>query len=200
MSKLTTSKKFSIDWFSPHIPDWEKWLAVFKGRDNLRFLEIGCFEGRATVWLLENILTGENSKIDVVDLFEGGMEAGDFEVYYNPEVLEYFDYNIEPFIEQVVIHKGLSGEVLREFRPGKDQFDFIYIDGSHRSPEVLEDSVLCWRLLKPGGFMVLDDYRLKRYSDPLLNPKVAIDVFNMVFSNQFSLREERGGQMCFQKK
>ena len=37
-------------------------------------------------------------------------------------------------------------------------FDLIYIDGSHSAKDVLLDSLLAWRLLRPGGAMVWDDY------------------------------------------
>ena len=37
-------------------------------------------------------------------------------------------------------------------------FDLVFIDGGHKSDEVLQDAVLCWPLLKPGGVMVFDDY------------------------------------------
>ena len=49
-------KHFTTEWFKSHIFVWEQALQGFKNKPNLNFLEIGCFEGMATVWLLENIL------------------------------------------------------------------------------------------------------------------------------------------------
>lgn len=66
--------EFKHDWFSVHIPIWKKELKVYKNKPNLHFLEVGCFEGRATRWLLENILTNKSSKITVIDTFEGSIE------------------------------------------------------------------------------------------------------------------------------
>ena len=44
-------------------------LPVVDGdKDDLRFLELGTAQGGASVWLLENILTGNNSKIYTVDV------------------------------------------------------------------------------------------------------------------------------------
>ena len=37
-------------------------------------------------------------------------------------------------------------------------FDLVFIDGGHGSHEVLQDAVLCWRMLKPGGVLIFDDY------------------------------------------
>ena len=39
-----------------------------------------------------------------------------------------------------------------------ETYDIIYIDGSHATSDVLEDAVLSYRLLKPGGLLIFDDY------------------------------------------
>jgi hypothetical protein len=46
---------FTVDWFSRHLPVWNEVLMPLRGRP-LRALEIGCFEGAATTWLLDNVL------------------------------------------------------------------------------------------------------------------------------------------------
>jgi len=38
---------FSSDWFTHHIPAWEQHLAHLRGRSDLRYLEIGVYEGRS---------------------------------------------------------------------------------------------------------------------------------------------------------
>jgi predicted O-methyltransferase YrrM len=56
------------------------------------------------------------------------------------------------------------------------EFDLIYVDGSHLGLDVLVDAALSWRLLRPGGTMVFDDYLWNdRGDDPLLRPGPAID-------------------------
>ena len=63
-------KHFSSAWddFTMNIPAWQHYLTKkFKGKDNLRFLELGTAQGRATVWLLEEILTGKNCHIFTMD-------------------------------------------------------------------------------------------------------------------------------------
>ena len=49
--------KFTTDWFTNRIPLWEKILAPLKGKQGIHYLEIGVFEGRSAIWMLENILT-----------------------------------------------------------------------------------------------------------------------------------------------
>lgn len=41
----------------------------------------------------------------------------------------------------------------------KEQYDFIYIDGSHQSMERFADVLLAWPLLKSGGILGINDYR-----------------------------------------
>ena len=87
-------------------------------------------------------------------------------------------------------------------------FDFVYIDESKGSADILEHSVLAWRLLKTGGVMIWDDYRwpgcLKHrdfckpadYANP---PRIAIDAF---LQTHFERLEElsRGVQVIVRKK
>jgi predicted O-methyltransferase YrrM len=54
--------------------------------------------------------------------------------------------------------KGQSSEVLLELLREDMQYDFIYVDGSHRSFDVYLDLFLAWKLLRKGGVMAIDDY------------------------------------------
>ncbi len=50
-------------WFYDNntVQDFENGLAEFKGKKNLKFLQIGVFTGNASAWLLKNILTDPTS-------------------------------------------------------------------------------------------------------------------------------------------
>lgn len=145
---------YQIDWFSRNIPYWTKYLSRFKGKPNLRFLELGCFEGKATTWLLQNILTDVTSKIIVVDTFEGSPEfVGTF--IKNELIEPHFKENIAEYGDKVEIWKGRT-ELIDKV--DYNQFDFIYIDASHRAIDVLHDGVMSFNLLKPGGSIIFDDY------------------------------------------
>lgn len=54
--------KFTEDWFSGNIPLWTEVLAPFKGKPDIHYLEIGVWEGRSAIWVLENILTPYGQK------------------------------------------------------------------------------------------------------------------------------------------
>ena len=189
---------YSADWFSVHIPNWEKWLDKFTVAKYPMFLEIGCFEGKATTWLLDNFpLCG----VVTIDMFGGGMEDGDKGEFFSKDAEKNYLENVLPYGSRIRTMKGASLNhlvYLNWKNEGNEVFDFIYIDGSHRSIEVLQDSVLAWGLLKEGGVMVWDDYTLDRYGDKKLNPGMAIDAFLAIYEGKYKLIEI-DKQVCIEK-
>ncbi len=176
---------FTCDWFSNNIGNWQKLLAEYIGKDDLNFLEIGCFEGKATHWICRNILTGNNCRIRVVDTFGGSMEHKDRNFSFNG-VKERFIENTKEYEAMIDIYQMESQKMLREVNA--PIFDFIYVDGSHTAPDVLEDAILAWRLLKPNGIMIFDDYAWDAYkSEPEKNPRLAIDSFLAVMKGKYEL-------------
>lgn len=162
------------------------------GKPGLRFLEIGCFEGRATLWLLENVLTDPTSRIDVIDTFEGSPEFEEMGV--DGQTLGRFTHNVAPHADKVTVLPGLSGEVLRTLPPTKT-YDFIYVDGSHVAADVLTDAVLSWPLLKQMGIMAFDDYLWSVPGGEHERPGIGIDAFRTVFESRIALIFE-GAQLA----
>jgi predicted O-methyltransferase YrrM len=192
--------KFRYDWFSGKKGNFAVYLKKFKGKPNLRFLEIGPFEGMATLWLLENILTGPDCNITCIDTFEGNCEHK----IRNIDISNLFDIfigNIEKYEDRVTIIKGKSQEELRKDELRFPIYDFIYIDGSHKASDVLEDVVLGFRLLKKEGIMIFDDYEWKflgRKKYDIDSPRIAIDTFLSVFEGQYRLLS-KGRQVIIEK-
>jgi hypothetical protein len=172
---------FTSDWFSPDIPVWQKAMEPYRGKPRVHYLEIGAYEGRSAVWMLEHVLTDPTSRATVIDLFDGPFEAR-------------YRANIEKTgaAERVTTIKGFSQIAARSLP--MNSFDVIYIDGSHSQDDVLEDAVACWRLLKPGGILIFDDYWYAgehEASNPADSPgdfpKVAIDAFCQCFRRQLTV-------------
>ena len=63
--------KFTKDWFSWAPPVWEHLIPMLPERK--KFLEIGAYEGRATTWIVENMME-DGGEIVCIDTWEGGEE------------------------------------------------------------------------------------------------------------------------------
>lgn len=185
--------KFTQDWFYYHIRQWEEDFGYLRDEPRLRFLEIGCFEGRCTCWLLDNILTHETSTITCIDPFE---------FMDHPKQEEYFDFNIEKtgVAHKVTKLRGYSQNVLGLLP--SESYDFIYVDGSHSVEDVLQDAVSAWRLLKRNGVVVFDDYELEtifpRSFFGLVLPRPAIDAFLATFKHRYEMIH-KGWQVAIRK-
>lgn len=166
---------FTADWFTWNVPVWREVLALYRGRPGVRYLEIGAYEGRSAVWMLENVLTDPTSNLTAIDIFDGPYEAK-----YRANVAK------TGAADRVTTIKGPSQIEARKLP--LESFDIVYVDGSHDKPDVLEDAVLCWRLLKPGGLLIFDDDRWGGWVNPgnasdapTDFPKAAIDAFYQCF-------------------
>jgi predicted O-methyltransferase YrrM len=187
--------RFTVDFLSPATErHWREDLAPLASVPGLRAVEVGCLEGRTTLWLLANVLNERSSHITCIDTFDfegqGVASASPIELFQTGDDIESrFDHNIALAGESGRVTKmiGRSQEILRKL-PG-ESFDFIYIDGSHRTADVLEDGVLAWGLLKIGGLLTFDDYQWKPQGDTerLYSPARAIDAILDIFGPQLKL-------------
>jgi predicted O-methyltransferase YrrM len=182
--------RFTADYFSMNIESWECDLARFAHKPQLNFLEVGSFEGRSACWLLENILTDDSCTITCIDTFDfagqGIVHLQDAGVE-SMSIEERFDYNINAAGGTHKVRKlfGCSQEMLRSLP--FSTYDYIYIDGSHKAVNVLEDAVLAWPLLKKGGMLNFDDYYFELDPNPINRPRMAIDAFLSVYEAHYKL-------------
>ena len=161
---------FTTDWFCGNEKHFSKYLAHLEDTP-CRILEIGCHEGRATVWLLENIATHPDATVHCIDVLEQASFRRNILASRSPE--------------KVRLEIGLSRNLLQSCP--ENAFDFIYIDGGHRTIEVLEDAVLSFRLLKRGGVMGFDDYKWKDRASPDGTPKPAIKAFLNIYRRKITV-------------
>lgn len=167
--------RFTYDWASQHTGAWRRELAHLAGQPAVRGLEVGCFEGQSACWWLENVLTHPTSALTCVDQFGTPMGS-----VYLRHYERHFDHNVAASGAGHRVTKliGLSQVVLRTLPPSS--FHFAYVDASHRVGDVLQDAVLVWGLLQPGGIAIFDDYDL--IEDAALGlqaraPRLALDPF-----------------------
>lgn len=170
MSDLMPS--FTSDWLTKQLWQFERYLTPLAGRP-CRLLEIGCYEGRTTCWLLDNLIRHPEASLLCVDIYEQPLFTENMKTAANAD--------------QMTLLLGPSRDVLRTVGPPAS-FDFIYIDGGHGTVDVIEDAVLAFRLLKIGGVIGFDDYKWK---DKTLKhegyPKPAIDAFLKLYDRKVDL-------------
>jgi len=159
--------------------NFEQFLLPLAGKEWLRFLQLGCFTGDASVWMCENVLTGEHSWLDDVDTWAGAPNEPiqtqmDFEDVYAT-------YLAKTEGLPIVVNRKTTTEYLLDYdnavmRPSF--FDFIYVDAHHTSASAFLDSELSWPLLKPQGILAIDDYEwLHPDGVDIHAPKIGIHMF-----------------------
>lgn len=179
--------EFSEDWFTRNVAVWERLLASLRERPQLRYLEVGTFEGMSAIWILKHVATAETSLVEGVD------------PYFDETVHQRMRRNLERSgaSHRFKLHRGLSAEVLPRLTPAS--YDLIYIDGSHTADDVLADAVLCWLLLKPDGLLVFDDWQFDPSLPAELRPTIAIDAFVTAYRRRLEL-VHRGYQVVVRKR
>ena len=185
-----TEYQFTKDWFQWAPEVWTQLIPMLPERaeEGRCFLEIGSFEGRSTVWIMENMMQ-DGDEIHCVDTWEGGEEHSAEDM---AAVEKRFSHNIgvavNKFPDRVAIwQKGTSTRNLAGIiqYEGEGGFDFIYIDGSHQAHQVLRDAVNADAHLRAGGILAFDDYRWGSHLRD--TPAPAIDAFLRCFEGRYEL-------------
>jgi predicted O-methyltransferase YrrM len=149
-----------------------------KGKPNLTYLEIGPYEGRSFFWVMDNILTHPSSRAIAIDTFDKIFDS-------DPEKVFLENARRSGHLSKIKVLKGFSQEKLRQLT--LNSVDLIYVDGDHKSKGVLMDAIFSWDLLKEGGILIFDDYKLD-YNLPMeLRPEFAIDVFLNLFRDELQI-------------
>lgn len=147
------------DDFTMHIVNWQSFLSRFDGQPNLNFLELGTAQGRATVWLLENVLNTPNSKISTVDMkhLMPVVKPSLREKLDNQDIVIDCLENLAPYLTTNRC-KFVESTTDQFFKNNTDQFDFVYVDASHDPDQVLRDAINSFDVVKPQGLILFDDY------------------------------------------
>jgi hypothetical protein len=185
---------FSVNTFTPRIPSWTRHLGEFRGKPGIHYLEIGTFEGRSALWMVENIFTHPTSKLTIIDAFQ------------------------EHSHKRFLANMALSGEagrftVLAGYSTHKirevpfNSIDVAYIDGSGKGVVMLGDIVNTWNVVKVGGVIVISRYALTpelrraagiRPGEP--GPHEAIDAFLKLYAPYIDVMEFQRNQVFVRKR
>lgn len=174
---LSLPGRYTQDWFSYHEAHWLEHFGHLAGRPGLQAVEVGSYEGRSACWMIQHLLTGKDSRLICVEPFQG---------YEGQE--QNFDYNtrVTGCADRIVKLRGRSQQVLPFL--AEESFDFIYVDGSHMTWDVLQDAAMCWRLVRLGGILVFDDYEHPLFPDSFdMSAGPAIRAFLSLISGKYEL-------------
>jgi predicted O-methyltransferase YrrM len=166
-----TEPQFTEDWVTEHTGLWRMLLNDFAGQPHVHALEIGSYEGRSSIWFLENILTDPTSHLTCVD----------------PFFRDVFVENLRPYESRVSWIRQYSHIALRQLP--LQSYSFAYVDGEHTAPAVLEDAIITFRSLVAGGIMIFDDYRWRSEHPDIREtmPGLGIDSFLSVFKREIEV-------------
>lgn len=183
---MTVERKWP-DWFTGGYAEeaFIRHLLPLAGEDNFHALQIGAYSGDASEWLLSNVVTAHGSWLVDVDTWQGSMETAHGRIDFSA-VEDFYKERMKEF-RLVGRYKGTSDEY---FSLTPSPFDFIYIDGSHETEQVLRDAVNADRFLNVGGMIAFDDYRWWEYGNERNVPGPAIDAFIRCFENRYVVLEQ----------
>jgi len=136
--------------------------------DHGKALEIGSYMGESTQIIASS---GIFSEIHSVDPFKGTEEFNKEFGYTWSKVKSEYNKNTRYF-NNIYHHQGYSYDEVPKFPNG--EFDFIYIDASHKYEDVKQDIELCLPKLKYKGIIAGHDYSwsdVKKAVDEKFNPE-----------------------------
>ena len=159
------SKNITTDYFSINTFYWKKILKILP-RD-FKYLEIGSWEGNSALFILTNFNVKNVVCVDIwEDINFKDIQKSNYENYKK---------NIEEFLNKVKTYKGTSDSF---FLNQRENFDVIYIDGSHETDQVYKDIKNSWKVLNNKGVLICDDYFYGDiYKNPKNVPSIAINKF-----------------------
>lgn len=168
---VTKEYFFTQDIFSYRLKTWSETLAAIANKPT-QALEVGCYQGMSSCWMLDKILTNESSTLICFD--------NRFEQYFRENITK------SGFESKVTCQEGNVQELLANCTA--NSFDLINLqDRKKLSDYVAKNTELAWKLLKSGGLMIFNSYGWRNPKNPQQNPKAGIDSFLNSIPNHWQI-------------
>ena len=188
--------KGMLNWTNnlPNVKDKQLFISainyfVSKQFSNPKILEIGTYTGTSLINIVQLI---PNSTGIGVDRWKNYNETKLLENIENNEIEKIFYKNVfnSGLTNRIKGIKGDSKDVLIDFIKTNQQYDFIYVDGSHKCFDTYSDIILAWSLLSKGGIFIIDDYYYgldKIKEQPFEYPYYSINAFLENYTSEYIL-------------
>ena len=170
---------FATDWTTWNVHKWQELLGHLVG-ESVRMVEVGCHEGRSSIWFLQNILTHAAARLVCCDPkpcsnFESNLEAA----------------GVRDRVEFVASESRVALPQLAD-----KSLAAAYLDGSHEAADVLRDGLEVLQKMVPGGVIIFDDYEHEHLPQRHVLPCVGIDAFLKVAEPHFVATVHKGWQLA----
>ena len=135
--------------------DLQKNLNKYLGKNKNTILEIGSYEGLASIWFARKYLKFKTSTLDIVDPFI--ITDKTTEMLINTE--ENFLYNYSKIKSNKIKFFRMKSDDF--FKLNNKKYNFIYLDGSHELDDITNDLINADKHLLENGIIWCDDYGKK---------------------------------------
>lgn len=164
--------QFTNDWFGINRRLFDMHLTKYN-QQKVNVLEVGCFEGRSTTWLIDNILSNDGSTLVAIDPFL----SDDPTSPVDNTTYDRFKFNIsQSKYPDKVTHFQDRGENVYPLLT-KESYDICYVDACHMPWHIVNDMCNVWNLTKVGGIMICDDYGSDNRFGTKYSPNEAMKYF-----------------------
>jgi hypothetical protein len=163
-----------------------------KNGETIKVLEVGTYAGISLINIIKLIPNSVGFGVDRWSNYIEGNSLNNVEILNNMDELEiektfYKNIAVEGLEERIHGIKGDSYEVLFKMMTEGKQFDFIYVDGSHKAFDCYSDLILSLKLLSKDGILAIDDY-LYNSEDVVINsPFEGVNHFLNKFQKDFKI-------------
>ena len=178
--KKLYKKKFSNKWFLNNFEIFNFFLPKDKNK-KFDYLEVGCFEGLSSFYVLSEYNYVNAFFLDIWDLPNPNSKtlSNDFD-----SIEKAFDENLSGF--NFIKIKDDSVVSMRKLFKQNKSFDFIYIDGSHNGEDILSDAIEAFKILKIDGLIFFDDF-LQHDNSRNIQSYEGISKFLSLYSNYLKI-------------
>ncbi len=173
-------KNFSNKWFLNNFDIFNFFLPKDKN-SKFDYLEVGCFEGLSSFFVLSEYKTVNAILLDIWDMPNPNSKT--LSNNFN-SVEKAFDDNLSGFNFTKI--KDDSVVAMRKLFKQEKSFDFIYIDGSHNGEDILSDAIEAFKILKKNGIIFFDDF-LQHDKNRALQSYEGIEKFLTLYYNYLKI-------------